>query len=138
MLFLLSFIPLIQATAGNVGVQSAAIVVQGLANKTVKGDIFSRLIKEFFLGLINGVVLATVIFMISQLVFGASMSIAFTIGIALTTVTINAALIGTFIPIFLNKRGLDPAVATGPFITTCNDVFGILIYFLIAKSILGI
>uniref|UniRef100_UPI0040490B3C magnesium transporter n=2 Tax=Flavobacteriaceae TaxID=49546 RepID=UPI0040490B3C len=53
------------------------------------------------------------------------------------TVVVNAAVIGTFIPIFLNKRGIDPAIATGPFITTSNDVLGILIYFSIAKVILG-
>ena len=60
-----------------------------------------------------------------------------TIGIALIVVIIMAALIGTFIPIFLDKQGVDPAVATGPFITTSNDIFGILLYFLIAKMILG-
>ena len=60
-----------------------------------------------------------------------------TIGIALITVIIMAALIGTFVPIILDKRGVDPAIATGPFITTSNDIFGILIYFLIAKAILG-
>jgi magnesium transporter len=134
---LLIFIPLIQATAGNVGVQSSAIVVQGLANDTVKGEILHRLIKEFTLGLVNGLAIAIVVLMISHFYFETPYLMSITIGIALIAVIIMAALIGTFIPIFLDKRGIDPAVATGPFITTSNDVFGILIYFLIAKLILG-
>lgn len=134
---LLSFVPLIQATAGNVGVQSSAIVVQGLANNTIKGEIFSRLIKEFSLGLINGLAIAVIVLFISHFAFGTEYLVSATIGAGLVTVIVNAALIGTFIPIFLEKRGIDPAVATGPFITTSNDVLGILIYFLIAKLVLG-
>ncbi len=135
---LLIFVPLIQATAGNVGVQSSAIMVQGLANDTVKGEILNRLFKEFLLGLINGAAIAVVVLLISHFAFRTSYLISATLCIALVTVIIIAALIGTFIPIFLNKRGIDPAVATGPFITTGNDIFGILIYFSIAKLVLGI
>ncbi|WP_083191689.1 magnesium transporter [Formosa haliotis] len=134
---LLIFIPLVQATAGNVGVQSSAIVVQGLANDTVKGEIFKRLLKEFILALVNGVAIAAIVLIISHFIFQTSYLVSATICIALISVIVMAALIGTFIPIFLDKRGIDPAVATGPFITTSNDVFGILIYFLIAKFILG-
>ncbi|MCX7551528.1 magnesium transporter [Xanthomarina sp. F2636L] len=134
---LLSFVPLIQATAGNVGVQSSAIVVQGLANDNVDGNIIKRLFKEFLLGLVNGFAIALIGIIITHFVFGTPYTISITIAIALIAVIIMAALIGTFIPIFLDKRGIDPAVATGPFITTSNDVFGILTYFLIAKLILG-
>lgn len=134
---LLIFIPLIQATAGNVGVQSSAIVVQGLANDTIDGEIIRRLWKEFLLGLINGLAIASIVLLVSTFIFNSSAKESLTIGLALISVIINAAVIGTFIPIFLSKRGIDPAVATGPFITTSNDVFGILIYFLIAKMILG-
>ncbi|ATA68787.1 magnesium transporter [Capnocytophaga cynodegmi] len=134
---LLIFIPLIQATAGNVGVQSSAIVVQGLANDSIDGEIWGRLFKEFLLGLINGLAIATVVILVSHFVFQTSYLISLTVAVALVTVIINAAVIGTFIPIFLHKRGIDPAVATGPFITTSNDVLGILIYFSIAKIILG-
>ncbi|NOY47280.1 MAG: magnesium transporter [Chlorobi bacterium] len=134
---LLIFIPLIQATAGNVGVQSSAIVVQGLANDTIKGEILKRLFKESFLGLVNGIAIAFIVLLISHFYFETSYLISLTIGVALIAVIIMAALVGTFIPIFLEKKGIDPAVATGPFITTSNDVFGILIYFLIAKLILG-
>ena len=134
---LLSFVPLIQATAGNVGVQSSAIVVQGLANNAVDGNIVKRLFKEFFLAVVNGLAIALVALIVTHFVFGTPYIVSFTIGIALVSVIIMAAIIGTFIPIFLYKRGIDPAVATGPFITTSNDVFGILTYFLIAKLILG-
>ena len=134
---LLIFIPLIQATAGNVGVQSSAIVVQGLANDTIKGELLKRLFKEFLLGLVNGIAIACVVLVISHFVFHTTYLLSVTIGIALIVVIIMAALIGTFIPIFLDKQGIDPAVATGPFITTSNDIFGILLYFLIAKMILG-
>lgn len=135
---LLIFVPLIQATAGNVGVQSSAIMVQGLANNTVKGEILNRLLKEFTLGLINGAAIAAIVLIISHFFFQTSYLISLTLCIALISVIIIAALIGTFIPVFLDKRGVDPAVATGPFITTGNDIFGILIYFSIAKLILGI
>ncbi|MFD2551678.1 magnesium transporter [Bizionia sediminis] len=134
---LLSFVPLIQATAGNVGVQSSAIVVQGLANDTIDGNIIKRLIKEALLGLVNGVAIACIGLLITHFVFNTPYIVSITISIALIAVIILAALVGTFIPIFLDKRGIDPAVATGPFITTSNDLFGILTYFLIAKLILG-
>ncbi len=135
---LLIFVPLIQATAGNVGVQSSAIMVQGLANDTVKGEVMKRLLKEFAIGLINGIAIAAVVLLVSHFLFGTPYMVSITIGIAVILVIIIAALIGTFIPVFLDRRGIDPAIATGPFITTSNDIFGILIYFSIAKLILGI
>jgi magnesium transporter len=134
---LLLFVPLIQATAGNVGVQSSAIVVQGLANDTIKGNLLRRLLKESVLALINGICIAIVVLIISHFAFGTTYNESISICIALIAVILLAALIGTFIPIILDKNGIDPAVATGPFITTSNDVFGILAYFLIAKLILG-
>lgn len=134
---ILIFVPLIQATAGNVGVQSSAIVVQGLANGTLKGNIFSRLIRESGLAMVNGLAIAIIVLFISHFVFSTSYLESISIGVALISVIILAAIIGTSIPIILDKRGVDPAVATGPFITTSNDVFGILTYFLIAKLILG-
>ncbi|SFU68819.1 magnesium transporter [Pustulibacterium marinum] len=136
-IILLSFVPLIQATAGNVGVQSSAIVVQGLANDSIDGEIMGRLFKEFLLALVNGGSIAFLVLLISHFGFGTEYLISATIGIAIISVIIIAAIIGTFIPIFLDKKGIDPAVATGPFITTSNDIFGILVYFSIAKLILG-
>ncbi|MBO3099231.1 magnesium transporter [Gelidibacter pelagius] len=134
---LLLFIPLVQATAGNVGVQSSAIVVKGLANNTIDGNIVGRLFKEMLLGLVNGLAIAFVVLIISHFGFHTTYLESLTICVALVTVIIMAALIGTFIPIFLDRRGIDAAVATGPFITTSNDIFGILTYFLVAKFILG-
>ena len=131
------FTPLIAAMAGNVGVQSSAIIVQGLANDDVKGSINSRLLKEMLLATLNGVILALFLFLFVW-VYEGKIDLALAISVSLVVVIIIAGLIGTFVPLFLNKRGVDPAIATGPFITTSNDIFGILIYFMIAKMILGI
>ncbi len=131
------FTPLIAAMAGNVGVQSSAIIVQGLANDDVKGSINSRLIKEMLLAALNGLILSLFLFLF-VFAYEGSLNLALAISVSLVAVIIVAGLIGTFVPLFLDKRGIDPAIATGPFITTSNDIFGILIYFMIAKLILGI
>jgi magnesium transporter len=131
------FTPLIAAMAGNVGVQSSAIIVQGLANNTLSGSLFNRLIKEVSLSLLNGVILATILFLGSHFLLNVEIIIGIIVTIALVSVIIIASLIGTFIPLLLDKFGIDPALATGPFITTSNDICGILIYFSIAKMILG-
>ena len=130
------FTPLIAAMAGNVGVQSSAIIVQGLANDNVKGSLLKRLLKEVGLALINGLALGVLV-----ILFGAltqmDQQVAFTIAISMLLVIIVAALVGTFVPIILDKKGIDPAIATGPFITTSNDIFGIFLFFFIAKLILN-
>jgi magnesium transporter len=131
------FTPLIAAMAGNVGVQSSAIIVQGLANDDIKGSIGSRLIKEMLLALLNGVILSALLLLFTWLWKGDFYT-ALAISTSLIAVIVVAGFIGTFTPLFLHKRGIDPAIATGPFITTSNDIFGILIYFMIAKMILGI
>ena len=136
-IILFLFTPLIAAMAGNVGVQSSAIIVQGLANDDVKGSINNRLIKEMLLAALNGLILSIFLFLF---VFSweQDFKLALAISVSLVAVIIIAGLIGTFIPLFLNKRGIDPAIATGPFITTSNDIFGIVIYLMISKLILGI
>ena len=131
------FVPLIAAMAGNVGVQSSAIVLQGLANKSLKGSLLNRLLKEIVLSLFNGVVLAILLTVGGIFLLGFDLTFGLTIGISLISVIVIASLIGTFVPIILDKQGIDPAMATGPFITTSNDICGILIYFSIAKLILG-
>lgn len=131
------FTPLIAAMGGNVGVQSSAIIVQGLANNSITGSIINRLIKEFSLSLMNGAFLSAILIVVSHFVFGFEYPIGITVSTALLSVIIFASLIGTFIPIILDKYGIDPALATGPFITTSNDIMGILIYFSIAKAILN-
>lgn len=131
------FVPLIAAMAGNVGVQSSAIVLQGLANKTLKGSLWSRLAKEILLSLLNGFLLALLLIVAGTFLLGFDFELGLTVGVSLVSVIIMASLIGTFVPIILDKRNIDPALATGPFITTSNDIFGILIYFTIAKMMLG-
>ncbi len=131
------FVPLIAAMAGNVGVQSSAIILQGLANKSLKGSLLKRLLKEIALSLFNGVVLAIILAVGGTFLLGFNWLFGITIGISLISVIVIASLIGTFVPIILDKQGIDPAMATGPFITTSNDICGILIYFSIAKLILG-
>jgi magnesium transporter len=125
------FIPLIAAMGGNVGVQSSAIIVQGLANNSLGlSGIWSKLWKEFSVALLNGVVCAAIIFGYNVL-FSDSLALSYTVSLALFSVILVAALFGTFVPLVLDKYKIDPALATGPFITTVNDVLGLFIYFLI-------
>ena len=130
------YTPLIAAMAGNVGVQSSAIIVQGLANDLVKGSLLSILIKEVGLSLINGLALALILIVFGQIV-NQDLLMSLTIAGSMMGVIVIAALVGTFIPIILDKQGIDPAIATGPFITTANDIFGIFLFFYIAKIALG-
>ncbi|HKL36688.1 MAG TPA: magnesium transporter [Salegentibacter sp.] len=130
------FTPLIAAMAGNVGVQSSAIIVQGLANDNLRGSLLQRLIKEVGLSLINGVALGILVILFG-LIVGQDQLVSITIAASLLSVIIVAALVGTFVPIILNKQGIDPAIATGPFITTSNDIFGIFLFFYISKLVLG-
>ncbi|NVK03626.1 MAG: magnesium transporter [Flavobacteriia bacterium] len=130
------FIPLIAAMGGNVGVQSSAIVVQALAHQSISDGTVKRLTKELSVGLLNGLICALAIYGIS-LGLGYGTALALTVGLALLTVIIFASLFGTFVPLALDKYKIDPALATGPFITTANDVFGLFIYFAIGKAILG-
>ncbi len=135
---LVIFMPLIAAMAGNVGVQSSAIVVQGLANKTLStSSVFNRLMKEFSVGLLNGFICGIVIFLYS-LIFEGNMALSYTVGISLLTVILIAALFGTLVPLTLDKLKIDPALATGPFITTSNDIIGLTVYFSFAKYFFGI
>ena len=131
------FIPLIAAMGGNVGVQSAAIVVQSLAGGTnILGNISQRLIKELGVALVNGIICSSIILLAAYLL-GYSLLLSITVSIALLSVIIFAALFGTFIPLTLDKYKIDPALATGPFITTINDILGLFIYFLIGQLILS-
>lgn len=131
------FTPLIAAMAGNVGVQSSAIIVQGLANDALSGSLFSRLLKELSLSLLNGTILAILLIIGSYFLLNIDIKTGVIVSLALLSVIIMASLIGTFIPIVLDKYGIDPALATGPFITTSNDIMGIIIFFSIAKAFLG-
>ena len=130
------FIPLIAAMGGNVGVQSAAIVVQGLANESLKMEnIPKKLMKELAVGLLNGLVCSTII-LVSSFGLGYNIQLSLTVSISLFAVIVFAALFGTFIPLSLKRYNVDPALATGPFITTINDILGLFIYFCIGQAIL--
>ncbi|MBK9534480.1 MAG: magnesium transporter [Flavobacteriales bacterium] len=123
------FMPLIAATAGNVGVQSSAIVVQGLAGGTMDGvDLFSRLWRELRVAFVSAVVCSLLIFAVN-FALQESQALSYTVSIALFSVIITASLFGTLIPLLLNRLDIDPALATGPFVTTLNDIFGLFTYF---------
>ena len=130
------FIPLIAAMGGNVGVQSAAIVVQGLANDSIKIEgIFKKLIKELGVGLLNGLICSLII-LVTTIILKYPLELSITVSISLLAVIVFAALFGTFVPLMLKRYNIDPALATGPFITTANDVLGLFIYFIIGQLIL--
>ncbi len=133
---LMAFIPLIVAMGGNVGIQSSAIVVQGIANQTLSGSIASKLMKEFGVGIVNGL-LCGVILLTVNLAMDLSLKFSLAISISLVCVIIFAAIFGTWIPLAFHKIKIDPALATGPFITTANDIFGLFIYFYICKELVG-
>ncbi len=127
------FMPLMAAMGGNVGVQSSAIVVKGLANKTIgTSRIFQSVLKELGIAMINGVICAIALLAYSYF-FVESAALAMTVSISLLTVMITAAVFGTLVPLLLEKVNIDPALATGPFITTMNDIIGLTVYFTYAK-----
>lgn len=131
------FIPLIGAMGGNVGVQSSAIIVQGLANNTLLGDnIGPKLLKELSVGLINGLICSALIWGYAYLI--EDWQLAATVSAALMTVILCASFLGTFVPLTLNRFKINPALATGPFVTTLNDVIGITIYFLMGRVLYSI
>jgi magnesium transporter len=132
------FIPLIAAMGGNVGIQSSAIVVKGLATKAIQlNGMFSQITKELAIGLFNGILCAGIILAFNLLV-NDNFNLGVTVATALLSVIIFAAGFGTFVPLMLNKYKIDPAVATGPFITTTNDILGVFIYFLIGRAMYGL
>lgn len=131
------FMPVVAAMGGNAGVQSSAIIVQGLANNTLKSkNILPKLGKEFTVSLINGLA-CSAIMLLFNLVIGHEYHLSMVVSLALVTVIIFASLLGTITPLILEKFKIDPALATGPFITTTNDVIGLSVYFLLGRMMLG-
>ena len=132
------FIPLIAAMAGNVGIQSSAIIVQGIASNSLGLEsTFRKLIKEFLVALLNGLILSGLLFLYNYFI-SKNLALTFTVSSSLFMVIIFAALFGTIIPLLLNKLKIDPAMATGPFITTMNDIIGLFIYFLMGRILYGV
>jgi magnesium transporter len=127
------FITLITAMGGNAGIQSSSIIVQGLANKSLGFDSTGRkLFKEISIALLNGTILSSLLF-VYNLLMHHSMALTVSVSLALISIIVFASLFGTFVPLSLNRLKIDPAVATGPFITTTNDVIGLFVYFMISR-----
>tara|TARA_R110002020_G_scaffold138602_10_gene309023 strand:- start:36632 stop:37999 length:1368 start_codon:yes stop_codon:yes gene_type:complete len=133
------FIPLITATGGNVGIQTSSIVVQSLASKSIFDDSMAkRFLKVLLVAVLNGLILATFVFGVVVLFYKTDVSFALVVSIALFSVVLLASFMGTITPIILDKIGINPALASGPFITTANDLIGLAVYFLVAMSLLHI
>lgn len=129
------FIPLIGGTGGNVGIQSSAIVVQGLANNTLKeGNIFSQILKESVVSVINASTISLIVFIYNFFMLG-DQAITSAVSLSLFTVVIFASIFGTIVPLLLDKMKIDPALATGPFITISNDIIGMLIYMFMVSAL---
>lgn len=128
------FIPLIAAMGGNVGVQSSSIIVQALASNSMGFEgMGQKLFKELGVATINGIVLSSVIFTYNYF-FSDSFALTITVSLALFAVIIFASMFGTLVPMLLNKFKIDPALATGPFITTVNDIMGLFLYLIIGRA----
>jgi magnesium transporter len=132
------FIPLITATGGNVGIQSSSIILQSLATKSsfVRDNYLSRLMKVLLVAIINGLVIGLIVFAFT-FVLDISIKLAFTVSAALFFVVLLASVMGTITPLILDKMNINPAVASGPFITTANDLLGLAVYFTIAHFLFG-
>ncbi|MCC5946535.1 MAG: magnesium transporter [Bernardetiaceae bacterium] len=131
------FIPLITATGGNVGIQSATLVVQALSGSSIQDTVGQRLFKSLLVALLNGIVIATSVFLMNWL-FTMNMKLSLIVAIALFCVVLIASIMGTITPIVLNKAGINPAIASGPFITTANDLVGLAVYFSVARLLYGL
>jgi magnesium transporter len=130
------FVTLIGGTGGNVGIQSSSVILQSLANKSVlETSTFQRLLRVLLIGLLNGFVLSCIVFAFN-VVFGTDLRLAIVVSVALISVVLVASFTGTITPLILDRFGVNPAVASGPFITTANDILGIAVYFMTARLLL--
>jgi magnesium transporter len=130
------FTPLIQATGGNVGIQSSSLIVQSLANPDFVDDgLWRRLVKVFFVAILNGVFLAGLVFVANVFLF-QEYNLSAVVSVSLFSVVVFASFIGTITPLLLNRFGFNPALAAGPFITTVNDLLGLTVYFLTVHLLL--
>lgn len=133
------FIPLITATGGNVGIQSSTLIVQSLANRSVFADsLAKRLLKVFLVAVLNGLVLALFVMATVVFLYDKEVKFGLVVSIALFSVVLLASFMGTLTPIVLDKLGINPAMASGPFITTANDLLGLGVYFMVATLLLNL
>jgi magnesium transporter len=131
------FMPMISGMTGNTGTQSLSVVVRGLAtNDLDKKDIFRVIMREFAVGLIIGITCGVLISIIAYVWQGNAM-LGLVVGSSLFFTLIIGTLAGTIIPICLYKMKIDPAIASGPLITTLNDIFSLFIYFGIASAFIN-
>jgi magnesium transporter len=136
MVALAFFIPVIMAMGGNTGVQTSSVVVRGLATGELSVfRLWRHLLRELLTALLTGAMLAVCLYLVAGVVIG-DRALATVLGVAMLAVVVIAALVGSAVPMFLQRWGIDPAVATGPFITTANDVLGLLIYLSLASLLL--
>ena len=127
------------ATGGNVGIQASSLIVQSLANKSIFDDTpLQRFFKGLLIALINGVVLGGFVFLVVVFLYGFEPIFGVTVGIALFCVVLLASFMGTVTPLVLNRFGINPAIASGPFITTTNDLLGLAVYFGVAMLLLNL
>lgn len=132
------FIPLVTGMGGNIGTQSLAVVVRGLAlEKFDRTRVVNLIKRELGTGVIIGLVCGVLVSLISQLIPGSHPVLGFIVGFSLFSVLVVSTLIGTIVPLIIHHFNLDPAVASGPFITTVNDIVGLTIYFTIATMLLN-
>ena len=123
------YIPLIGGTGGNVGTQSSAIIVQGLANSSLDAkDIFKQITKEAVVALINATIISLLVYTYNFIRFGATATVTYSVSISLFAVVMFASIFGTLVPMTLEKLKVDPAIATGPFISITNDIIGMMLY----------
>ena len=133
------FIPIIGGTGGNVGVQASAIVVQGLANGTLDITEFAKqLWKEVRVGLLNATIIAGAILVYNLIMLPDDLAVTLSVAVSLFIVVMFATLLGTIVPLTLEKLNINPALATGPFIQISNDIVGLVIYVLISTCFLDI
>ena len=133
------FIPIIGGTGGNVGVQSSAIVVQSLANGTLELKQFSRQLgKEVLVGLLNGTIIAAVVFVYNLIMLPENFAVTLSVAVSLFIVTMFATILGTVVPLTLERLHINPALATGPFIQISNDLVGLMIYVWVSTYFLGV
>lgn len=130
------FIPLVMATGGNVGIQSSTLVVQSLANKSAFTDSFGkRIMKGLLVALFTGLVLAAISYLIVW-VWKGDQELGQVVAVSLVGVVMLSSFMGTTTPLVLDKFGINPALASGPFITTTNDILGIIVYLAMANLLL--
>jgi len=132
------FVPLITASGGNVGIQSSSIVVQTLANPSAfEESMWKRLFRALLVAVVNGIVISLIVYGVVLLVM-SNQFLALTVSLALFSVVLLASFMGTITPLVLNKFGINPAVASGPFITTANDLLGLAVYFSVAHLLFSL